>query len=532
MNTKQFFVRYVAPALMSLLTACSGGDINISAEGPTIPRFPGPSTSESITSYGVITSGPGLTINDVSYSATGAQVTINGEPRTVTDLRPGQVVTVAGSISSNGLSGTADSVHFDANLIGPVEGLDAANGRLIAMGQTVITDTDTMFGTGIDPTTFNGLTVGDDIQVSGFRDAAGSMRATRVEHISGNAERQVIGKVAGLDLANLLFSIDRLTVDYSSAVYIDLPGGAPANGMMVRAIGSMSGGMLIVERLVSAPALNGSTGRRVQTAGIITRFSSASDFDVNQAPIRADSGTAYQNGNANDLALNARVVIDGDFGSGGRISAYRIIFGRLASETVTLEYDLTGFTEIHVPTVFAVTVTQGPAYSVEVVVDSDVANRIAVSKSGSQLNIALETGDGRIDTLDAFVTMPVLDKIELTGVANATLNDFNQAQMTVNVGGVSLLRGNALTIDSLTANVSGVSQLQFGAIRPIGSANIHVSGVSQATLNMDIGSPLTASVGTGQGSGVSTLFYYGTNVDLNVTTDFLSSVIRLGDTRP
>ena len=141
-------------------------------------------------------------------------------------------------------------------------------------------------------------------------------------------------------------------------------------------------------------------------------------------------------------------------------------------------------------------------------------------------------GNGNIETLEAFVTMPVLNSIDLAGVVTATLNDFSQPQMTVSVGGVSRLQGNALMISDLTASVSGVSQLGFGDIRPIGNANIDVSGVSQATLNMDVGSTLTGSVGTGQGTDVSTVFYYGTNVAVNVTTDLLSSVIKLGETRP
>lgn len=80
--------------------------------------------------------------------------------------------------------------------------------------------------------------------------------------------------------------------------------------------------------------------------------------------------------------------------------------------------------------------------------------------------------------------------------------------------------------------VSGVSLPDFGGIQPIGNANIDVSGVSQATLNLEFGSALAGSVSTGQGTGVSTLFYYGTNITVNVTTDSQSRVTRLGDTRP
>lgn len=535
MNTKLFQLRYPGLAFLVLLSACSGGGINVSVEGPAIsglPPLPPPQSSEAITTHGVITGLGGVTVNDVRYATSAATVTINGQPGTLSDLSRGQIVTVSGRINSDDQSGTANSILFDANLIGPVENLDASSDRLTVMGQSVISDSDTLFGAGIDPATFAGLSVGSIVQVSGYADAAGAIKATRIDLDISNTELQLIGKVTGLDLANLLFTINRLTIDYSSAIVIDLTGGAPTNGMMVKAIGTMSSGLFIVERLVTAPGLAGSTGQRVQTAGVITRFNSSTDFDINNSAATANAGITYVNGNAGDLALNAELVIDGDFASGGHIMANRITIGHLVSETATLVFDLSDFTEISVPTVFSVTVTQGPDFLVEVAVDADVANRIDVTKSGSRLNIALISGDGNIETLHAFVTMPVLNRIDLTGVVNASLNDFNQMQMTVNVGGVSRLQGNALMINDLTASVSGVSQLGFGDIRPIGNANIDVSGVSQATLNMDVGSTLTGSVGTGQGTDVSTLFYYGTNVAVNVTTDLLSSVIKLGETRP
>ncbi|MGI9248512.1 MAG: GIN domain-containing protein, partial [Woeseiaceae bacterium] len=294
----------------------------------------------------------------------------------------------------------------------------------------------------------------------------------------------------------------------------------------------MSGGLFNVERVYATPGLAGNNGQRVQAAGVITRFGSSTDFDINNTAASVNAGTSFLNGDAGNLALNAELTIDGDFAAGGRISANRITFGHLVHDTAALSFDFNNFTEISVPTVFNVTVTQGPDFSVEITVDEEAANRIDVTQIGSRLSIALLTGDGYIQTLQAHVTMPVLNTLDLTGVVNATLNDFNQPEMTVNVGGVSRLYGNALTIEHLTAHVSGVSQLAFGDIRPIGNADIDINGVSQATLNMRVGSTMTGSVGTGQGTGVSTLFYYGTNVTVDIATDFLSSVIKLGETRP
>ena len=532
MNTQIFRSRHPGLALLILLGACSGGNIGVTVDGPLIPPIPPLPTSEAISTHGVITGLGGVTVNDVRYATNAAIVTINGQPGTLADLRLGQIVTVDGRINSDGQTGTANSIRFDASLIGPVESLDATNDRLIVMGQTVTRDANTLFATGIDPATFAGLSVGSVVQISGYADAAGTIKATRIDPAIASAELQFIGKVAGLDLANLLFTTNRLTVDYSAAVFIDLPGGEPSNGMMVKAFGTMSGGLFMVERLVTAPGMGGSTGQRVQIGGMITRLDSTADFDINNMPAAANTGTVFLNGNAGDLTLNAEIVIDGDFGSGNRIMANRVTFGRTVSDTATFTFNFRDFTEISVPTVFNIMVTRGPEFSVAVTVDEGIQNRIDVTQIGSRLNIALLPGDGNIQTLDAYVTMPALDNLDLSGVVHATLNDFNQAQMTVNVGGVSLLQGNALTIGELTANISGVSQLNFGGIPPVAVANINISGVSQATLNMDVGATMTGSVGTGQGTGVSTLLYYGTNVAVDVATDGLSSVVKLGETRP
>jgi hypothetical protein len=519
----------------ALLTACSGGGINVDIQGATnsnFPRLPPAQDSEAIVAQGEISGLGDVTVNDVPYGIGSATVTVNGDPASVSDLRLGQIVILGGRINDDGRTGTADRINFDANVVGPVDGIDAASRQMVVMGQTVITDADAHFSSDIDPVNFAGLAAGDIVQISGFTDASGAIRATRIDSAPTDAVLQVTGMVTDLNNANLLFRINRLTVDYSNALVIDLPDGAPSNGMLVKAFGVMTAGNFAVERLVTAPEMVGSTGQRVQAAGVVTHFSSPADFDVDHLNVRADAETMYRNGTANDLDLDDELVIDGSFASDGFITADRITFGHEVVNTARLAYDYRDFTEISVPTVFTLTVSQGSEFSVEVFVDSGYEDRIDVTQAGSRLAIALLPGDGNIHTLDAIVTMPVLEQIDLSGVVTASLYDFDQAQMTINVGGVSYLRGNALRIDSVTANVTGVSRLDLVNVSPMDNADITVSGVSQATLNMDVGATLTGSVSTGPETGASTLFYYGTNVDVNVTTDLWSTIVQLGDTRP
>ncbi len=536
MRANRILVRMAVLATAALLTACGGGGgVDVSIQGnvnTNVPPPPPAQGSEPVLAYGEITGLGGITVNDIRYQSGAATVTVNGEPGLVSDLRQGQLVTLRGRINEDGVTGTASSIRFDANVVGPVDGIDTDNQQLIVMGQTVTTDTNTRFGGGIDPSTYDGLSVGSVVQISGYADASGAIRATRIDTAATDAEQQVMGTVADLDLANLLFRINRLTVDYSNAVLIDLPGGAPANAMDVKVFGTIAAGRFEVERLIAGPALTGSTGLRVQAAGVVTRFSSTVDFDVDHVTVTASAGTSYQGGNFGDLSLNAQLVIDGNFASNGRISADRITFGDVAVHTTRLTFDYRDFTEISVPTVFKVNVSQGSDYAVEVLVDREHEGRIDVTQTGTRLSIALLPGNGSIRTLEAFVTMPVLNRIDLSGVVTARLYDFEQPRMTINVGGVSFLRGNGLGIGNLTSSVTGVSRMDLVDIRPIDDADITLSGVSQATLNMDVGATLTGSMRTGQGTGASALFYYGTNVDVNVTTDFLSTIVRLGDTRP
>lgn len=201
-------------------------------------------------------------------------------------------------------------------------------------------------------------------------------------------------------------------------------------------------------------------------------------------------------------------------------------FALAGGPTTTVSFDFENFTEVSVFSVFGVTVNQGPEFSVQVTIDAEAMNDLDVTLTGSRLNLGLLPGDHNIQTIDAQVTMPVLNDIDLEGVVNVIVAGFDQNQMSIDIEGVSRLRGESLSLDNLTADVSGVSELNLADVFPIGSATVSVSGTSQATLNMDVGSSLSGSV-----MGTSTLSYYGTNVNVTVTTEPVSQLVRLGDTQ-
>jgi hypothetical protein len=204
-----------------------------------------------VSAFGAITDLNSITVNGIRYDTNATSVNVNGLPANVSDLKLGQLVAIEGEVNFSDATGRADAIGYTATVIGPVENIEAALDRLSVMGQTVLTNADTVFDPSIDPDSFAGLTVGASTRISGLRHAEGDIMATRIEPDTTSTAVQLIGTVSGLDLANMSFSIDHLTVDYSRAILIDLPSGMPTNGLLVMVRGSLVSGILVVNEIAS-----------------------------------------------------------------------------------------------------------------------------------------------------------------------------------------------------------------------------------------------------------------------------------------
>lgn len=329
--TMRLVTRIWTILLVSSLGAC--GDANI--EGPKFvqPSFTPPEISAPATifSVGPLSALPNATVNGVTYDTSGAHVTVNGTVGTLEDLEIGHVVTVNGTVNAGGLAGSANRVEFDANVVGPLDSIDASQRRIVVMGQTVLLDADTAFDPRIDRQSLAGLNAGVVVRISGLPAGGGDIAATRVELAPAGSSFQVIGTVSGLDIGNLSFRINGLTVDYSSALVIDLPGGMPRDATEVVVRGSMAAaGRFIVEQMESGARDSGlAAGTRVAIAGYVTNYRSDNDFVVGGFSVSTDVQTIFFHGMRRDLFAGAKVEVEGQRTAGRVIVAERIEFGSL-----------------------------------------------------------------------------------------------------------------------------------------------------------------------------------------------------------
>jgi hypothetical protein len=306
-----------------LTAACGGGGggndqtAGIDRGGVTIAQGP-------INGFGSVI------VNGVRYSTTGATVTIDDQPGTESDLRVGQVVRVEGTVNADGVTGTARRISFDDELEGPVQNIDLAASRFVVLGQVVRVGTATSFDDSIVPRSLDGLQVGQRVEVSGLVGADGVIAATRVERKPAATAVEVKGVASSVDAAARRFNIGLLVVDYGSAALSGFSTGQPVNGDLVEVVGSVGAADTLVATRVEkrSAGLSGSSNDTADLDGLVTRFVSATDFDVAGQRVTTSAATRYQGGTAADLALDVNVEVEGGFDATGRVVATEVEFRR------------------------------------------------------------------------------------------------------------------------------------------------------------------------------------------------------------
>lgn len=322
-------------AALTIIAACGGGGSSNNspppATGQTVP----------VISSGTVTGFGSVFVNGVRFETSTAAFTINGKPGTQADLRVGHVVTVHGHRDDTGNS-TADRIDFDDLVKGPVASVDAAAGTLVVLGQTVLTDADTSFDDNITGASLAGLNAGDIVEVSGMRRADGDIQATRIEAKPAGTVFEVTGVASNVDTAAHKLNVNALVVDYSAATVRDFPNGQPSNGDLVEAKGNSvnASGELVASSIeLKRDPEDAGAGMQVEIEGLITRFVSATDFDVSGKPVTTNSSTRFENGSAADLALNVKVEAEGQVDANGVLVATQVQLEHQASSRIEARVD-------------------------------------------------------------------------------------------------------------------------------------------------------------------------------------------------
>ena len=331
----------LAAVLTALLVACGGSGSASSTSSPAAVI-----TTGSITGFGSIF------VNGVHFQTSGATIRKNGTAVDESQLAVGEVARVKGSKNDGNETGVADTIEVDENVVGPIATIDTTHSLVTVLGQTVKINGGTSFSQDIQPAGIAGLTAGDVIRVSGFIDSSGNIVATRIERNGPGAPLQVLGAVSNLDTTAHTFHVNALIVNYASANLTGFASGQPSTGDLVEVQGTAFDATTLtltamhVTREQSDEEEAGDH-RDTEREGLITRFASATDFDVAGKPATTTSSTVYRNGTAADLVLNAKVEVEGTLDSSSVLVASVVTFrhnGGIELESQVIAVDTTAGT--------------------------------------------------------------------------------------------------------------------------------------------------------------------------------------------
>jgi hypothetical protein len=300
-----------------LLAAC-GGDTGTQTAGQT-----------TVVASGAITGFGSVYVNGVHFETRGASILRDGSPAAQSELRVGQIVHVSGHVDDSTGRAVADMVRQHDNLEGPVTAVNATAQTFVILGHTVMVTAETSFDDSLG--TFSAIVTGLQLEVSGMPDASGNIVATRVElRRSGETQLEIVGKVSALDTVARRFNIDQLVVDYSGAALRDFGAAGIANGQTVEAKGAAlnSSGALVASVVELHDFEHASGAFRRELEGLVTRFVSATDFDVAGRPVTTSATTRFEGGTAANLVLNVKVEAEGAIDANGVLVATKIEFKR------------------------------------------------------------------------------------------------------------------------------------------------------------------------------------------------------------
>jgi hypothetical protein len=222
------------------------------------------------------------------------------------------------------------------------------------------------------------------------------------------------------------------------------------------------------------------------------------------------------------IALILGIVVTNMFSFGratGRMFHFNLDWKGVkgSGNVVSEQRDARDFHGIDVGGVYQVEVTAGKEYSVTVEADDNLVPLIRTEVEGGILKIESDRKISPKSTIRVMVSMPAIDSLEVSGVANVNVSGVKGDDLSVNSSGASKVSVSGQA-EKLNVEVSGATRVDAGSLN-VAQATVEASGASQVAVN--VSQSLDA-----QASGASHVTYAGTPSQIKKDTSGAGSITQ------
>ncbi|TMP07609.1 hypothetical protein CWC11_06125 [Pseudoalteromonas sp. S3178] len=268
------------------LALCACGSSSSSSESDAVSdvsNFP----SVIIGQVSEVTSNA-ITINSHTVPASSAEVELDGNNASLSDIKVGMYV----EVETNGTQAT--EIEYDPLLKGPV----FING-----------DTLSIAGTTLNNVQNANITQGELLEVSGYSDSTNSINVTYQAAINNPQEElELLGNISNLNTQSGTFNLGNLVINYQQAE-VD---GALSNGQLVEVEGTLNEGHVIATEVDAEQSIDFNNDTQAELEGIITFVNNDETLiTINSKwQVAINNQTQFEDGTATNLITGQRVEVD------------------------------------------------------------------------------------------------------------------------------------------------------------------------------------------------------------------------------
>ena len=277
---------------------------------------------------GAITGFGSIYVNGVKFDTDNAAFSRDGvDAKLQSDFSAGEVVKIVGTVDAQSKTGVATEVIYSDLIEGPVTALINKN-RIEVVGQTVLIDELTVLH-GFK--TVSELQWDNMLEISGFTNAEGHILATSIkllqDSFSFGSILDIEGIVSDINPIAKTFKLnDSLIIDYSNSLFEGLSETDLVDNLYlaVHSEQNIQANNTVIAQTLYTIDTRLETDVLYEIEGLITRFVSSTDFDIDGIPVSSTAQTVYKNGSEQQLGLNQFVIIKGVSDANGVLIAEQI----------------------------------------------------------------------------------------------------------------------------------------------------------------------------------------------------------------
>ena len=311
--------------LLVALAGCGGGGSSsgtASAPAPApAPASPPAPTTQSITTVAPISGFGSIFVGGVEFETDSASFELEDRGASESELALGMRVRVEGTVNDDGVTGNAQRVLYEAELVGPVSSapLIEDDGEVLRFNvfdtQVVAERTVTSFDdSSTDAFSFDTLAQGDVVEVSGaLNGLTGVLEATRIERRpAGTATTIIKGSVAGLATDASSFTLAGVTVNVDGNTDLSRLAGGLTDGAVVRVRGTLQSDGSVLASVIrpdKGELADAPDNDEAELEGLIEMSDDLANLLISGQQVDASSATVTPSGS--DLAVGQQVKVKG-----------------------------------------------------------------------------------------------------------------------------------------------------------------------------------------------------------------------------